>query len=297
MGRFFAQHGAKARVPRLLGALQLDGPSPMTLGVVHEFIPAQGDGWGYLVEAFKQLDRRDAPLLQEIELLGRRIGELHRLLASEANDPAFAPEPLGREDLQRWSSSIVGELGVALSLASEVAPNLMDRRAPLTRRAQKLASVEPSGQKIRVHGDLHLGQVLFASGEKGSVAHPAQGGDWVIFDFEGEPLRPFSQRREKHCALKDVAGMLRSFSYAAATAELGPEQITSWIPRVREAFLRGYRTATQGTSFLPQGDSFDVVLEALELEKLLYELRYEVRHRPTWVPIPVQALLALEDRP
>ncbi len=289
MGRFFAEHRkgpGPARVPRMLGALQLDGPSPMTLGVIHEFIPSQGDGWGYVVDAFKQIEAQGPALLGEVETLGKRLGELHRILASEPNDPAFAPEPLGREDLQRWSSSIVGELGVALSLASESVPSLMDRRAPLTARAQKLAHVEPSGQKIRVHGDLHLGQVLFTPGSEA---------DWIIFDFEGEPLRPFNQRREKHCALKDVAGMLRSFSYAAATAELNDAAAAKWIPQIRTAFLKGYHGATDGAAFIPKDSAFDTVLDALELEKLLYELRYELQHRPNWVSIPAKVLMSLEQ--
>lgn len=293
MGRFFATHG-KARVPKLLGALQLEGPSPMTLGVVHEFVPSQGDGWAYIVDAFKSIETRGEGLLGDVEVLGRRIGELHQTLASEPNDPAFAPESLGKEDLQRWSSSIVGELGVALSLASEAVPTLMDRRSPLTARAQKLAKVDPSGQKIRVHGDLHLGQVLF-TGPTGA-GKDSKAGDWIIFDFEGEPLRPFVQRREKQCALKDVAGMLRSFSYAAATAEIGDAAMAKWIPRIREAFLSGYRRATKGAAFIPADGAFDVILESLELEKLLYELRYEVQHRPTWVSIPAKVLISLEEK-
>jgi trehalose synthase-fused probable maltokinase len=140
------------------------------------------------------------------------------------------------------------------------------------------------GQKLRIHGDLHLGQVLRAEGQ------------WLIFDFEGEPARTFTQRREKYSPLRDVAGMIRSFDYAEATVLLegnapGPRMVPS-----REAFLEGYREATRGAAFLPGDDAtFWGMLRAFELEKLLYEVRYEMQNRPDWVRIPVQALLRMEE--
>src|SRR5262249_58900822 len=135
---------------------------------------------------------------------GHRVGELHRVLASDPNDPAFAPEPIHQEDLQRWSSSIVGELGVTLALAASRFPELEDRQDALTERAKSLASLTPSGQKIRQHGDLHLGQALWT------------GDDWMVIDFEGEPARPYAARRQKHTPLRDVAGRARSLSLTAA---------------------------------------------------------------------------------
>ncbi|HWE22299.1 MAG TPA: sugar phosphotransferase, partial [Myxococcales bacterium] len=130
-----------------------------------------------------------------------------------------------------------------------------------------------SGVRIRQHGDLHLGQVLRSRGE------------WLVFDFEGEPARPLPERRAKLSPFKDVAGMLRSFAYAGATAER-PEAV---MP-LRDAFLRGYRA--RAGHLLPDDDRVAaVMLESLELEKLLYELRYEVGHRPDWVRIPARDLL------
>jgi trehalose synthase-fused probable maltokinase len=148
-----------------------------------------------------------------------------------------------------------------------------------------LAQVAPSGQKIRIHGDLHLGQVLRTEG------------DWLLFDFEGEPARGFAQRREKYSALRDVAGMSRSFDYAEATVRKEGHADGEHVGPAREAFLEGYRSTTRGAAFLPPDDTtFHVMLDAFELEKMLYEVRYELQNRPDWVHIPVQALLRMEVR-
>jgi maltokinase len=148
------------------------------------------------------------------------------------------------------------------------------------KRAQHLAHLTPSGKKIRVHGDLHLGQVLRTKDE------------WLVFDFEGEPSRSLAQRREKYSPLKDVAGMLRSFSYAGAAVELEGSPRTDRVPKARAAFLDGYLAEIQGSGLLPDKDE-DVLglLHGMELEKLLYEIRYEVNNRPDWAKIPVEALL------
>jgi predicted trehalose synthase len=120
------------------------------------------------------------------------------------------------------------------------------------------------------------------------------GGEWFIFDFEGEPIRSFNQRREKQTALKDVAGMLRSFAYAAAAVELEGAAPGERALACREAFLKGYLGITRGAGLLPEGEeNFQVVLEALELERSVYELRYELRSRPDWVRIPARTLLEM----
>jgi trehalose synthase-fused probable maltokinase len=214
-----------------------------------------------------------------------RVGELHTALASDPTDPAFAPVELHLEDLQRWSASIVGEMGVTLADAAKVAPELERLREVLVEDAKKLAHVAPSGQKIRIHGDLHLGQALRA------------GGQWLIFDFEGEPARSFTQRREKYSPLRDVAGMLRSFDYADATVAGGSATNEQRVKAARSAFIEGYRAATQGAAFLPKDDAtFRVMMRAFELEKALYEIRYELANRPDWVRIPIQALIRMEDK-
>ncbi len=137
--------------------------------------------------------------------------------------------------------------------------------------------------KIRIHGDLHLGQVLRT--DRG----------WLVFDFEGEPARSFNQRREKYLALKDVAGMLRSFAYADAVVEREGNGSGPRVKATREAFLGGYRAATRGAPFLPSNpETLAGMLEAMEMEKLMYEVRYELQSRPDWVQIPMKALIEME---
>jgi len=284
MGRFLATRTSFRATPTLLGALSLEGPSGATLALVHRFVPNAVDGWKYTLERFRKAGAVDAPFLEEMRELGRRLGELHRALASDTTDPSFAPEPVHQEDLQRWSASILGEMGVTLADAGKNHPDLEKQRERLMEHARRLAHVAPSGQKIRIHGDLHLGQVLRAENQ------------WLIFDFEGEPARTFTQRREKYSPLRDVAGMIRSFDYAEATVLLeggapGPRMVPA-----RESFIQGYREVTRGAPFLPADDAtFWVMLRAFELEKLLYEVRYEMQNRPDWVRIPVQALLRMEE--
>ena len=279
MGRFLAMHGFRS-TPQLLAALTLEGPSASELALLYTFVPNQGDGWEYLTGVLRGSPEPPPAALARLEGLGQRVGELHRVLASDETDPAFAPEPIHQEDLQRWSSSIVGELGVTLALAASRFPELADRQDALTERAKALASVAASGQKIRQHGDLHLGQALWT------------GADWMVIDFEGEPARPYAARREKHTPLRDVAGMLRSFSYATSVAGLNPTDRRRALSATKGAFLRGWREAIRGTNLLPTSEAdARTMLDVLELEKTLYELRYELQMRPDWAPIPAEALV------
>ncbi|HSP19508.1 MAG TPA: phosphotransferase, partial [Myxococcaceae bacterium] len=278
VGRFLATHGYHA-TPQLLAALTLEGPSASELALLYAFVPNQGDGWAYLTAALRTAPEPTAEVLRRLERLGTRVGELHRVLASDPADPSFAPEPIHQEDLQRWSSSIVGELGVTLARATGRVPELAERHDALTERAKALASLAPSGQKIRQHGDLHLGQALWT------------GDDWMVIDFEGEPARPYAARREKHTPLRDVAGMLRSFSYAAAVAEVPPSARRRSVGAAKTAFLQGWRAAVEGTGLLPASiDDTRVMIDVLELEKTLYELRYELQMRPDWAHIPAEGL-------
>ncbi|PTL80935.1 phosphotransferase [Vitiosangium sp. GDMCC 1.1324] len=285
VGRYLATRTSFRATPTLLGSLQSEGPAGSTLAVAHRYIPNATDGWRYTLDHFRRDSRLTEPFLGELRVLGQRLGELHLAFASSTDDPAFTPEPLLTEDLQRWSASIVGELGVTLNDALGQFPELEGRREALIGIAKRLAQVSPSGQKIRIHGDLHLGQVLRAEE------------NWLIFDFEGEPGRSFTQRREKYSPLRDVAGMLRSFDYAEATVQLEGQPPGERVQPARRSFLEGYRTTTRGAAFLPQDDAtFNVMLDAFELEKMLYEVRYELQNRPDWVRIPVQALMKMEVR-
>jgi maltokinase len=280
MAQFLSAHGPLSAVPAFLGYLELEGQIKATLGVLHEFVPAESDGWKYTLEVFRASPTLSKAFLQEMSKLGATLAELHLTLASDPKDPAFAPEEIQKEDLQRWSSSIIGEIGVTLAAAAKQLPALADRREALVERARRLAQLPPSGKKIRVHGDLHLGQVLRLKDQ------------WMMFDFEGEPARGYNQRREKHSPLKDVAGMLRSFAYAAAAVELGGATPADRGSPSRQAFLEGYLEAIKSADLLPSGEeSFRVMLDALELERTVYELRYELQSRPEWVPIPARTLL------
>ncbi|MCY1003621.1 phosphotransferase [Myxococcus sp. MISCRS1] len=285
VGRFLATRTSFRATPVLLGALRLEGAAGATLALVHRFVPDSVDGWKYTLERMRQARPVGDRFLSEMEELGARLGDLHQAFGSAPlDDTAFAPEPLLQEDLQRWSASIVGELGVTLAEAGRLHADLEKRRERLIEHAKRLAQVTPSGQKIRIHGDLHLGQVLRANDQ------------WLIFDFEGEPARSFTSRREKYSPLRDVAGMIRSFDYAEATVALEGGTPRGRVGPSRDAFLSGYRKATQGAAFLPSDDAaFDTMLRAFELEKLLYEVRYEMANRPDWVRIPVEALMRMEE--
>jgi maltokinase len=268
IGALLARRGFEA-TPTLLGALSLEGEVEATVAVAHRFVRVESDGWTYVVEAFQKEATPSRALLGEIRELGARVGELHVALAAP-DDPAFAPEPIRQADLERWTESLLSAV-----------PGLAARKAALRKRIGRLAETKPSGVRLRQHGDLHLGQVLRSDGH------------WLIFDFEGEPARAFDERRQKHSPYKDVAGMLRSFAYAAAAVEKKGAPPGERIKPAREAFLQGYRS--RASALLPEdGPTGQVLLEALELEKLLYELRYEVGHRPDWVEIPARDLLKEE---
>ena len=268
MGAFLARSGF-AGTPRLLGSISVTGAVEATVAVAHAFVRVETDGWSYVLDAL----RRGEPPLSEVRELGARIGELHAALASDEADARFAPEPIRREDLRRWTETLLGELERTVRVGRSAVPELAGRQQALAARIHRLGGVRPGGMRIRQHGDLHLGQVL------------RSGGEWLVFDFEGEPARPLAERRQKHSPLKDVAGMLRSFAYAAAAA--GRREIAGLM---RESFLQGWRLRA-ARLMPPDEEGARVLLESLELEKLLYELRYEVGHRPDWVNIPATDLL------
>jgi len=277
IGALLARRGFRS-TPALLGALSLEGGFEATVGVAHRFVRVDTDGWSYVLEAFLKEAVPPPALLAEIRDLGARVGELHMALAAP-DDPAFAPEPIRREDLDRWTKGLLAELERTLQVAAPAVPGLRAREEELRARIERLPAGVPSGVRLRQHGDLHLGQVLRSEGQ------------WLIFDFEGEPARSLAERREKHAPYKDVAGMLRSFAYAAGAASKKGAAPGDRSGPARKAFLEGYES--KADDLLP-GDERTrrLLLDALELEKLLYELRYEVGHRPDWVEIPARDLLA-----
>jgi trehalose synthase-fused probable maltokinase len=281
--RFLTEAARFAHTPALAGWLEYDGDGhePITLAVVQRFVTGARDGWEWMLAAMRDEGRR-ALTLRALRGLGEVTAQLHLALAhAPATLPALAPEPVTDADVARWTAAAMAQLAAARAAAPpaaaagipSVAPDLVsDALAALRGRA-----------KARHHGDFHLGQTLYRE--------PA--GAWTIIDFEGEPLRPMTERRQKHAPLRDVAGLLRSVAYAAETARAtapGP-WIDGWEREARAAFLDGYLGTAGGASFLPEDPArARRVVAAFELEKAAYEVVYEANNRPGWIGIPLRGI-------
>jgi trehalose synthase-fused probable maltokinase len=271
----------------IAGWFQYDGRlMDATLGVLQEYLAGATDGWDLALDA---LASDPEAFLRQVRALGVVTGELHSALGSEGADPAFAPEEPSTEALSILTATIDEEIErIFVELPDEEALEpIRGRGQDVQERLQLLASVGAGGRVIRTHGDYHLGQTMLA--DRG----------WVILDFEGEPARPMPQRRLKRSPLRDVAGMLRSFSYAAAGSRIlrhAPPP-DGWEDRARETFLAGY-FETVDSSLLPPGEEGTrKMLSIFELEKAVYELRYELNNRPDWVSIPVAGIARLLEEP
>ena len=242
-------------------------PIAATLGILQEFVPDARDGWQDALASLAD----PAHFLSRLRRLGEVTARLHALLASDDADPAFRPE-------ERAEPSEADARALLRGLPEPV----RGRSDELLERLRALHRAGAGGKAIRQHGDYHLGQVLWARG------------DWVVLDFEGEPARPLAERRRKSTPLRDVAGMLRSFAYAAETGRArGAPGPPGWERDAREAFLDGYE-ATIDQSLLPRpGPARAALLAACELEKALYELRYELNNRPDWAHVPLAGILRL----
>jgi maltose alpha-D-glucosyltransferase / alpha-amylase len=331
---YYPGHAAKERTaPVAAGGL--------TLGILQSFVANQGDAWEYTLGALEgylgralaatsappdvhlstaallHLDPEYSSLAQEMigsylgsaRLLGRRTAEMHLALASDAGDPAFAPEPFTqlyqRSLYQSWRALADGvfelfrrridDLPAGVRSAGQ---ELLGLEGRLLERFRAINGRRVHAARIRTHGDYHLGQVLYT------------GDDFVIIDFEGEPSRPLSERRFKRGALRDVAGMLRSFQYAAygkalfdqeRLARLQPAEQAAldawarfWQLQVCGAYLNTYIDTAGPASFLPAShDELALLLDVYLLEKATYELGYELNNRPAWVMIPVRSILQL----
>ncbi|MBW3667106.1 MAG: alpha-amylase, partial [Actinobacteria bacterium] len=244
--------------------------------------------------------------LLEAELLGTRTGELHLALASDDSHPDFAPEPLSMLQQKSLNQAIRSSVRTSMALLrrrrgrlgeddQELADRVLGAEAEILSRLKQLTGEKIEVDRIRIHGDYHLGQVLNT------------GRDFVIIDFEGEPLRPLTQRRLKRIGLRDAAGMLRSYHYAMSLASrrvteesgLGAEEsqaLAAWAHALYRwagsAFLTGYLDAVEGSSIIPADDSHTRgLLDALLVEKAAYELDYELNNRPDWVGIPLRGIL------
>jgi maltose alpha-D-glucosyltransferase/alpha-amylase len=311
--------------------------------VIQEFVPNEGDAWELTLDAVAEFFERAAAraeppprietntrallrlavsgpndaarsfvgtYLEEARLLGERIGEMHLVLASHPDESAFAPEAFTmfyQRSLYQSMRNLAGRVLQSLAARAENLPpeattsaaRVLQLESAMLRRFRDVIDHKVGGFRIRHHGDLHLGQVLFT------------GNDFVITDFEGEPIRPLSERRLKRSPLRDVAGMLRSFHYAAYAAlhEQGEhaqlrvedraalEQWShAWYAYVSAAFLNGYLTVMQKTHVLPSdAEELWQLLDAYVLEKAVYEVGYELGNRPDWVTIPLRGILQLLD--
>jgi maltokinase len=283
MLRFLTEHGF-ANIAALGGWYAYSGgPLSATLGILQEFVRNGEDGWELALEEIGTVPDR---FLTRLRRLGEVTGEMHTVLGSDSNDPAFSAETPSVESLGLLTATVDEEIeSVFLSL-----PEDDEQLAPINGRGEEvreqlrtLTYAGATGKIIRTHGDYHLGQTLWSEN------------DWVIIDFEGEPARPVTERRRKRSPLRDVAGMLRSFAYAAIAAELlhdtpAPE---GWEEEARIQFLEGYLETVDPT-LVPSGSlAIERLLTVYELEKAVYELRYELDNRPDWVRIPVAGIQRL----
>jgi maltose alpha-D-glucosyltransferase / alpha-amylase len=328
------------------------GGEKTTVAMLQGLVANQGDGWQWFLEqlagfftsiadlpappqapAASFLNERE-PLREAMEhagmslkaaaLLGRRTAEMHLALATPTHDPAFAAEPFAAEDLARDAQRIDAQitstletLKIKLSTLKDVTADnaalLLSRRIDLYARANAITGSTAGGQRIRIHGDYHLGQTLktVPSSDDSQAEPGADVGDFVLLDFEGEPARLLTERRQKQSPLKDVAGMIRSISYAAysgldqflaANPELAHstacERVTAWAVfwqnSAASEFLRAYsQTITANPILLPSPQQSQALLGAYLLEKALYELLYELNNRPNWLRIPLAGILAL----
>jgi len=270
-------------------AAYLGRPMDTTLAILQQYVPTGGDGWKLALDALTAADSAEE-VLPQLHRLGEITAQMHSLLATDPSDPNFCPEEPSGESLALLTASIDEEIAqLFLSL-----PDDMDALEPIHGRGEEvrerlrlIAAPGAVGRIIRTHGDYHLGQVLWT------------GENWIVLDFEGEPARSLPDRRRKRSPLRDVAGMLRSFAYVASAAELehGGEVPPGWEERAREQFLDGYLSEID-QRVIPSGDALHRILAIFELEKAVYELRYELDNRPAWVQIPVAGIQRLlEEAP
>jgi maltose alpha-D-glucosyltransferase/alpha-amylase len=315
VGRFLTEVARFPNCAPVAGAIEFTGTdgAQLTLALLQAYVPNQGDGWNYTLgylDRFLEAQRTAAEpppadahgaYLALAYTLGTRTAELHRALAVASGDPAFDPEPLAPADFEQWKRNVHEDALATLALverrrtgypapARDEMQELLARRDRLLRHIDRCALPASAPPKTRYHGDYHLGQVLVSKN------------DFVIIDFEGEPARPLAERRVKHSPLRDVAGMLRSFDYARWTALRRAAQahgeaerleplVRAWLQAAQASFLQAYDKATGGALL----ESARGLLELFELEKALYELRYEIGNRPGWVRIPLLGILALTE--
>lgn len=302
IGAFLAERGFP-HVPALFGTLAVgDSEGESVAGMLQALVPGAEDAWAHAVRAAGDvLAGRGALTAYAADAgqLGAVTRALHDALASDPAHADFAPEPARMDDVRRWAQgahAAYDAMRAAAEAAGTTLPDAVMDRAAVLERVDALAAdaADDAGAAIRHHGDYHLGQVL----------RSRDSGLFVV-DFEGEPAKPLVERRRKHSPLRDVAGMLRSFAYAAAFAarEAGggdrgevDARAGAWEAGARGAFLDAY--FGPGTAaYLPRARGHaDALVALFETEKLYYELRYELSNRPDWVSIPLRGLARQRSR-
>ena len=291
---------------------EIDGDEvSIDLGVAQQFVADGVEGWqetrARLSSLYDEVDAEDAAedraflveertgeFLRAIEQLGDATASLHVLLSREEIEQNLVPEPIDEHDIVEWADRVSIELE---RLQRELPEALGPLAQAVEERVNAFRQLSADGLKTRIHGDFHLGQVLLTTRV------------WMILDFEGEPARPLADRRTKQSPLRDVAGMLRSFSYAGWSALLdraapGSSEWTrlepwadSWEMLARDRFLASYVTRAHEAKFLPESrDDMLTTLDMFEIDKALYEIGYERSHRPDWLPIPLRGLQRAVDR-
>jgi len=324
--RFLTEHTKFPNVPAFVGAIEYRRAKtePTVVCLLQSAVANQGDGWSLTLDAvgryYERVLERKADLQNEIappgtlldelfggvypekmKLLGERTGELHLALASYPDDPAFQPEPFSamaqrsvyqnmRASLRRAFTLLEKKLCDLPATFRDEAKEVLGAEQEILAREKRLLDRRTNAAKIRIHGDYHLGQLLYT------------GKDFVILDFEGEPARPLSERKLKRSVLRDVAGMMRSFQYAAYSALWQPAMRKEdvpflerwadlWYRHMGSVFLQSYLKTTGTAIFIPQNsEDLQMMLEAYLLDKAVYEIGYELNNRPAWVVIPVRGI-------
>ncbi|MFP4095924.1 MAG: maltose alpha-D-glucosyltransferase [Cyclobacteriaceae bacterium] len=337
--RFLTEEAKFPNVPRYVGSLELDTQKKdtMVLGMMQELVENQGDAWTYMADVIQryfervlteQSEQKNPPAmkgtlinpadydkipdkvmhfmggaaLERSALLGIRTAEMHLGLASAANLPDFSPEPFSLHYQRSLFSSLQSQVRGTFQVLEKTMKNLdekiredaeeiRDMRRDILKCMQKIYEHKIDTMKIRTHGDYHLGQVLFT------------GKDFVILDFEGEPARAYSERRLKRSPLRDVAGMIRSFHYAAYNGLFRNESFSKgeaeyldawaeqWYHYISGVFMKAYIERSQGGGYLPSNkEDLQILLDTFLLEKAVYELGYELNNRPGWASIPMRGI-------
>ena len=304
--RFLSERRHFAHVPAFCGAIEHRPATgqPRTLALLVANVPGEGDAWKLTLASLRRsLDRRgdDGDYPERVRQLAQRTAEMHMALAADLADPVFAPEPFTAQDQMAFCDSTRAATRQTMQLLGSKladipdayradADALLTREGEILERLSALSQCEVIATKTRHHGDYHLGQVLDT------------GSDFVILDFEGEPARPLAERRMKRSPLRDVAGMLRSFHYAAHSALPRPtslrdrEAAEAWSRNVSRTFLEAWLARAKGASFIPANPAaLKAMLEVHLIEKAIYEIGYELNHRPDWVFIPVLGVAQILD--